>query len=70
MSNPLAGYEEILPEEMFYRVHRSYLVNCRHIVKVTNDESHHVLMKGDHTIPISRRRYTSLMEFLANNDYP
>ena len=69
MSNPLSEYEELLPAEMFFRIHRSYLINCAHIQKILNDDTNYVIMDGNSTLPISRRRYFELLEFLKNNDY-
>jgi two-component system, LytTR family, response regulator len=69
MSNPLSEYEELLPADMFFRIHRSYLVNCTHIKKITNDDNNHVLIESNHSFPISRRRYFELIEFLKSNDY-
>lgn len=68
MSNPLTVYEELLPPEIFYRIHRSYLVNCQHIKKIVSDDSNNVLI-GQHTLPIGRRRFISFIEFLKNNKY-
>ena len=69
MSYPLSDYEEILPVSMFFRIHRSYLINCIHIKKILNDENCFVKLNSDITLPVSRRRYPLLLEFLKNNDY-
>lgn len=69
MSNPLSDYEELLPPDLFYRIHRSYLINCSHIMKILNDGSNQIIMKGDINLPVSRRRYMSLIEFLETNKY-
>lgn len=69
MSSPLSDYEEILPGDQFYRIHRSYLINCAQIQKIFSDGSNQVVMKNNLTIPVSRRRYAALLDFLENNDY-
>ncbi|MES2704948.1 MAG: LytTR family DNA-binding domain-containing protein [Bacteroidota bacterium] len=68
MSNPLSDYEEILPMNIFYRIHRSYLVNCSHITSVVNDESK-IVIEPDFILPVSRRRFGALIDFLKTNDF-
>jgi two-component system LytT family response regulator len=69
LSNPLSDYEELLPDDQFYRIHRSFLINCVHIKKIINDGSNQVVMKNELVIPVSRRRYAALLNFLENKDY-
>jgi two-component system LytT family response regulator len=68
MSNSLSDYEELFPKETFYRIHKSYLINCMHVKKILKDEVSQVIIR-DHTLPISRRRFTPLLEFLKSNDF-
>ncbi len=68
-SNPLAEYEELLPQDVFYRIHRSFLVNCAHIKKILNDGSNQLIIEGNQILPVSRRRQASLLQFLETNDY-
>lgn len=69
LSNPLSDYEDLLPSDLFYRIHRSYLINCGQIKQITNDGNNQVVMKDDLSIPVSRRRYASLLQFLETHDY-
>lgn len=70
MSYSIAEYEELLPDDMFYRIHKSYLVNCMHIKKVLKEEDNiTVLVKDVYKLSIGRRRYTSFMNFLKNNAF-
>jgi two-component system LytT family response regulator len=69
LSSPLSDYEELLPADQFFRIHRSYLINCAYIKKIMNDGSNQVIMKNDAPIPVSRRRLGTLISFLKNNDY-
>ncbi len=69
LSHPLSEYEELLPEDQFYRIHRSFLINCAHIKQIVSDGNNRVIMNDDLNIPVSRRRYTSLVAFLENHDY-
>lgn len=67
MSNPLSDYEELLPVDIFYRIHRSYLANCTLIKKIWKDGSNKITLEGDIVLPISRRRHTLLLDFLKLN---
>lgn len=61
----LADFEELLPVEVFFRIHRSYVINVQHIRKVKADPGE-VLLPHDHKLPISRRKYPVLMSILKN----
>ncbi len=69
MSSPLSDYEELLPPNLFYRIHKSYLINCAHVKKMLKDDAHYVVIKDEYTLPVSRRRYPPLVEFLRNNGF-
>lgn len=68
LSNPLSDYEAMLPEALFYRIHRSFLINCKHIKRIVNEANSQVIMKNDLAIPVSRRRYASLIDYLKTRD--
>lgn len=70
MCGTLTEYEELLPPELFFRIHKSYLINCLHVKNLIKDEHSEVVIKDVFTLPVSRRRYAPLIEFLKNNhDY-
>ena len=69
MCNPLVEYEEILPDELFFRVHRSFLVNCMHINSIENTETNQSVLVRNYTVPVSRRRFSALVDFLKCNNY-
>ena len=64
MSNSIAEYEEILPDDIFYRIHKSYLINCLHVKKILKEDSNYIIINDVFTLPVSRRRYALLLEFL------
>ena len=64
VTNPLSYYEDVLPTEVFFRIHRSYLINCTQLKKILNEE---VIANDGFAIPVSRRRYNSLIDFLKTN---
>lgn len=69
MSTSLSDYEDILPPDIFYRIHKSFLINCQHVKNVIRDEVGQVVISSEYTLPVSRRRFGALMEFLKANDY-
>ncbi len=69
VSNPLSDYEELLPASLYYRIHRSYLVNCAHVTNLVNDEACNVVLKSEFTLPVSRRRILALRKFLRYNGH-
>lgn len=66
VSKAISDYEELLPRESFFRVHKSYLVNCSYIKKIQKGENKQIEMMDDTLIPIGRRRYTDFLEFMKN----
>ncbi len=63
-SYAISDYEELLPANIFYRIHKSYLINCSHIKQIHKDDTTTLTMNYAITIPVSRRRFSSLLEFL------
>lgn len=69
MSGSLTDYEELLPPELFFRIHKSYVINCMHVKRILKDGPCFVVVKPEVVLPVSRRRYPLLIEFLKNNDF-
>lgn len=65
ISQSLAEYEDILPQQLFYRIHKSYLVNCRQVKKVISQPAMAVVMADGAVLPVSRRKYASFISFLS-----
>ncbi|MCF8449507.1 MAG: LytTR family DNA-binding domain-containing protein [Taibaiella sp.] len=68
MSVSLSDYEELLPPDMFYRIHKSYLINRLHVNNIIRDDIGQVVVNNEFTLPVSRRRLATLIDFLKNND--
>lgn len=66
MSRSISEYEELLPKEAFFRVHRSYLVNCDYVQKLTKDEIPSIILTDKSVLPVGRRRFSELVLFLKN----
>ncbi len=61
-SKSLNYYEKILPENLFFKVHRSHLINLNKIDGVIKTDGGFVEMNDKSNVPISRRKKE---EFLA-----
>jgi two-component system LytT family response regulator len=68
MGYPIADYEKLLPANMFFRIHKSFLVNRLYIEKLTKQEQHFVILKNAHSLPVSRRRHNDLLAFLSDHN--
>ncbi|RFM26377.1 LytR/AlgR family response regulator transcription factor [Deminuibacter soli] len=55
-SRSLKEFEELLTEKGFYRIHKSHLVNLRHIMKIIKGIAPAVVMANGACIPISTRK--------------
>ncbi|MCC8027250.1 MAG: LytTR family transcriptional regulator DNA-binding domain-containing protein [Clostridium sp.] len=59
----ISDFEEKLSEH-FLRIHKSYLVNIRHIDVVRR---YNAVLRNGETLPISKDRYMSIKEFLKSS---
>lgn len=60
----IGEYEEELSRDFFFRVHKSYLINCKHVVKINSDDGGFVEMNNKAEIEISKRRKAEFLKFL------
>jgi two-component system, LytTR family, response regulator len=68
VSNAISYYEDILPADCFFRIHKSFLVNCLFLRHFTL-EPLAVTLKNNYVFPVSRRRYNQLLQFLKEHNY-
>ncbi len=62
-SKTLKEFEELLePQRMFFRIHKSYIVNLKFIRSFSKGEQATVLMSNNVTLPLSRRRQLQFSE--------
>jgi two-component system, LytTR family, response regulator len=54
-SYPLRQYDEILSEKNFFRAHKSFLVNLKHVKTYRKGEGGTIVMKDGQEIEVSRR---------------
>lgn len=50
---------------IFYKPHRSYLINLKHIKELSKTDGHHLVMSNNKTIPISKDKRDEFMLVLS-----
>jgi two-component system LytT family response regulator len=65
-SYALSYYEELLPANIFFRIHRSYILNCQHLKSV--NETGMAVINEHIMLPVGRRRFSLLLDFLKQNN--
>ena len=63
-SKLLGTYQEEMNPKLFFRTHKSYLVNVRYIKNIHRRDGHYCEMTSNDHVPVSRRRLDELMQFL------
>jgi len=61
-SRQLLDYESMLQDLQFFRIHKSYLINMRHIKEYQKGEGGFVLMSNNKTLEVSRRKKEGFIE--------
>jgi len=62
VSTLLKEYDEMLKECGFYRVHKSYLINMRHISRFEKGDGGNVVLEDESKVPVASRKREELME--------
>ena len=60
VSKPLKYLQELLPEKLFYRVHKSYLINVFFIRKFVKGTESYIILRSGTKIPVSVRISTHI----------
>jgi two-component system LytT family response regulator len=60
-SRPLMDYELLLQDSLFFRIHKSTLVNMKHIKEYQKGEGGFVLMSNGKSLEVSRRKKESFV---------
>jgi len=58
----LKVYEDSLPEQLFLRVHRSYIVNLHEVEELIRSKGNWLLMKNRQKVPVSRGRLSTFLK--------
>jgi two-component system LytT family response regulator len=63
LTKKLKEVNELLPKELFFRIHNSYIVNLNMIKEFYKSEGY-VVMTSNHKIPVARQRRSDFLEKL------
>lgn len=63
-SKNLGEFENIIDKSLFFRIHNSYIVNLKHILKINKVDGSYCEMSTNEALPIAKRRQDSLSRFL------
>ena len=64
-SKNLKEFEEMLPQDSFFRIHHGHIVNVKHVNKVTSGRTGSVIMQDGKELEIAARRKKEFCDFLA-----
>lgn len=64
ISKTLKEFEDLLPENHFFRVHNSHIINLMHVQKYVRGDGGHLIMKNGDIVPVSRAKKHLLLEYL------
>ena len=56
ISKPLFDYDRLLADTIFFRIHKSYLINLLHVKEYIRGEGGTVIMSNGMEIEVSRRK--------------
>jgi two-component system LytT family response regulator len=56
ISRTLKDFEDTLPKEQFFRIHKSHLINLKYIKEYSNLNGNHVTMTDGSKVELSRRK--------------
>jgi two-component system LytT family response regulator len=62
ISKPLKDFDELLGDDGFYRIHKSYLINMMHIQRFEKQEGGNIVLTNGHKIPVASRKREELLE--------
>lgn len=65
VTKALKDYEEMLPEDTFFRIHQSYIVHADQVKQFRRDESI-VLMTNNDQLPVAKRRRQDFLNWLKD----
>jgi two-component system LytT family response regulator len=60
----IGEFEEELLNDFFFRVHKSYLVNCKHVSKISSADGGFAVMSNATEIEISKRRKAEFLKYV------
>lgn len=69
VSKTLKHIENILPTEVFFRVHKTFLVNLNYVDQYSRTDSHKVLLDNGTQLHVASRRIDDFVKAITNNSF-
>lgn len=66
-TRPIIKFEETLDNRLFFRIHKSYIINCYHFKEHISKNGDIAAMDNGARLTISRYRLKAFLEFIQNN---
>ncbi len=66
VSRPLKDFE-FLTHHFFFRIHRSYIINCHFVKRISNQNGSEVELMNGQMLPLARNRIDSFKLFMKEN---
>lgn len=67
ISKSMKEVEVLLPENLFFRIHDSHVINLKHIKEFRKEDGGVVILENDDQIPVSRRKKQEFLDVLMSN---
>ena len=67
ISKSMKEVEVLLPENLFFRIHDSHIINLKHIKEFRKEDGGVVILENDDQIPVSRRKKQEFLDVLMAN---
>jgi len=64
IARPMKDFEDLLPEDDFFRLHQSHLVHLSFVKKILREDGGYALMEDDSKVPIARRRKEAFLQVM------
>ena len=65
VSRTLKDFEEVLPDDMFLRIHSAYLINKNFVERYIRGEGGHVVMTNGTELDVSKRKKTEFLKAIG-----
>lgn len=66
ISKPLKYFTDLLEnKELFYKTHRSYLVNLQYLQKIVKKEGTYIELENNHRVPVSKEKKEDLFQLIT-----
>ncbi|SHH89093.1 LytR/AlgR family response regulator transcription factor [Flavobacterium defluvii] len=67
-SRNLGEYINILDNNYFFRIHHSYIINLRHIIKISKKDGYFCELSNGAILPVAKRRQDDFNKFIKLKD--